>query len=52
LFGAAHPAVFQSVFADGSIHSLSYDIDMYLFNSLGTKAGDSKGEVTDYSGIN
>jgi hypothetical protein len=52
MFGAAHPAVFQAVFADGSTHSLSYDIDMYLFNSLGTKAGDAVGEVTDYSGIN
>jgi prepilin-type N-terminal cleavage/methylation domain-containing protein len=52
LFGAAHPAVFHAVFADGSVHSLGYDIDMYLFNSLGTKAGDAVNEVSDYSGIN
>jgi prepilin-type N-terminal cleavage/methylation domain-containing protein/prepilin-type processing-associated H-X9-DG protein len=39
-FGAAHPGGFNGVFADGSIRTLSYDIDIVLFNALGTRAGD------------
>ena len=48
-FGSAHTAGFNSVFADGSVHTLGYDIDLVLFNSLGTKAG---GETVDMSGVN
>jgi prepilin-type N-terminal cleavage/methylation domain-containing protein/prepilin-type processing-associated H-X9-DG protein len=39
-FGSAHPGGFHALFADGSIHSLNYDIDVVLFNALGTRAGD------------
>ena len=45
-FGAAHPSTFNCVFADGSVHSLSYDIDVTLFNGLGTRGG---GESVDTS---
>jgi len=29
-FGSAHPSVFNMVYCDGSVHSLSYDIDPYV----------------------
>jgi prepilin-type N-terminal cleavage/methylation domain-containing protein len=47
--GSAHSAGIQTVFADGSIHTISYDIDPVLFNALGTRAGQ---ETVDPSAIN
>ena len=38
-FGSAHSGGFHGIFADGSIQTLSYDIDVVLFNSLGDHAG-------------
>jgi prepilin-type N-terminal cleavage/methylation domain-containing protein len=34
-FGAAHPAGFNAVFADGSVHNIKYGIDPEVFNALG-----------------
>ncbi len=48
-FGAAHTAGFNAVFADGSVHTLNFDVDVVLFNALGTRAGE---EVIDKSVIN
>ena len=48
-FGSAHPSVFNGIFADGSIRGMSYDIDVVLFNALGTRAGE---EVVDDSAVN
>jgi prepilin-type N-terminal cleavage/methylation domain-containing protein/prepilin-type processing-associated H-X9-DG protein len=48
-FGSAHSGGFNGAFADGSVRTLSYDIDVVLFNSLGTRAG---GETVDDSAIN
>jgi hypothetical protein len=45
-FGAAHASGFNGVFADGSVHTLSYDIDVGLFNALATRSGE---EATDES---
>jgi prepilin-type N-terminal cleavage/methylation domain-containing protein/prepilin-type processing-associated H-X9-DG protein len=45
-FGSAHPGGFNAVFADGSAHTINYDIDSLVFNALGTRAGD---EVVDPS---
>ncbi len=39
-FGSAHTGGFNAIYADGSIQTLNYDIDLVLFNSLGTRAGD------------
>ena len=39
-FGSAHPGGFNAIYADGSIQTLNYDIDVVLFNALGTRAGD------------
>ena len=48
-FGAAHTGGFNSVFADGSVHTLNYDIDVVLLNSLATRAG---GEIVDSAARN
>lgn len=36
-FGAAHPGGINAVFADGSVHSISYDADQEVFNRLGNR---------------
>jgi prepilin-type processing-associated H-X9-DG protein len=38
-FGSAHPAGMNAVYADGSVHTIGYNIDGVLFNSLGTRSG-------------
>lgn len=45
-FGSAHTGGFNAVFCDGSVHTISYDIDVIIFNALGTRAG---GETFDSS---
>jgi prepilin-type N-terminal cleavage/methylation domain-containing protein len=39
-FGSGHPGIFNTVFADGSCHALSFDIDVVLFNYLGARNDD------------
>jgi prepilin-type processing-associated H-X9-DG protein len=51
LFGAAHSSVFNAAFADGSVRSIGYDIDMYVFNSAGTRNGEAFKETTSMAGI-
>ena len=48
-FGSAHSGGFNGIFADGSVHTLNYDIDVVLFNALATRAGD---EIVDGSAVN
>ena len=48
-FGSAHTCGFNGIFADGSVRTLNYDIDVVLFNALATRAGD---EVIDESAVN
>jgi prepilin-type N-terminal cleavage/methylation domain-containing protein len=48
-FGSAHTAGFNCIFADGSAHTVSYDIDVTLFNSIATRAGE---ETVDMSAVN
>jgi prepilin-type N-terminal cleavage/methylation domain-containing protein len=48
-FGSAHTGGFNGIFADGSIRTLGYDVDVVLFNALATRAGD---EVIDESSVN
>ncbi|QEG37237.1 DUF1559 domain-containing protein [Bythopirellula goksoeyrii] len=53
MFGSAHPAGFNCVFADGSVHSISYDVPIDVLNSLGTKGGEAgQYEVLDLTGLN
>ncbi|HEV3260044.1 MAG TPA: DUF1559 domain-containing protein [Gemmataceae bacterium] len=36
--GSAHPAGFNAVFADGSVHHVKYGIDPVIFNALGGRS--------------
>ncbi|MEO0530435.1 MAG: DUF1559 domain-containing protein [Planctomycetota bacterium] len=36
-FGSAHAGVFQVVYADGSVHSVNYDVDLELHRSRGSR---------------
>jgi hypothetical protein len=38
VFGSAHPAGINSVFADGSVHNIKYGIDADVFNALGHRS--------------
>ncbi len=40
MFGSAHTGGFNMVFADGSVHGFNYDIDIFVFNALGTRNGE------------
>jgi prepilin-type N-terminal cleavage/methylation domain-containing protein/prepilin-type processing-associated H-X9-DG protein len=35
VFGSAHPGGINAVFADGSVHTISYTVDPNVFNALG-----------------
>jgi prepilin-type processing-associated H-X9-DG protein len=48
-FGSAHPGGINAVFADGSGHTINYDIDPVVFNAFGTRNGD---ETVSSNGIN
>ncbi len=38
MFGSSHPAGISAAFADGSVHTVSYDVDFKVFRNLGDKA--------------
>jgi prepilin-type N-terminal cleavage/methylation domain-containing protein/prepilin-type processing-associated H-X9-DG protein len=46
-FGSAHSSGINGVFADGSVHQISYDIDVLVFNALGSRNGDDVFEMDD-----
>jgi type II secretory pathway pseudopilin PulG len=59
IIGSAHSSGFNSLFADGSTHSVNYEIDIYVLNALGTRNGTSAGpggvntpEVITMDGVN
>lgn len=43
LTGSAHPGGINVVYADGSVHTINYGINIYVFNALGTRNGTSRG---------
>ncbi|MEO1498517.1 MAG: DUF1559 domain-containing protein [Planctomycetota bacterium] len=45
-FGSAHPGGINAVFADGSVRTVSFDVDAELFNALGTRNGFARNEET------
>ncbi|MEM8494376.1 MAG: DUF1559 domain-containing protein [Planctomycetota bacterium] len=48
VFGSNHPAGCQLVFCDGSVHTITYDVDPDVFRGMGTING---GEIIDSSGL-
>jgi len=51
-FGSPHPGGVNSVFADGSVHVVSFDVDILVFNSLGTRNGYALNETDSLEGVN
>jgi prepilin-type N-terminal cleavage/methylation domain-containing protein/prepilin-type processing-associated H-X9-DG protein len=49
MFGSGHSSGINAVFADGSVHGMSYDIDVFVLNALGTRNGE---ETVDMSKLN
>jgi prepilin-type N-terminal cleavage/methylation domain-containing protein/prepilin-type processing-associated H-X9-DG protein len=45
-FGSAHSSGINAVFADGSVHSVGYDVDPVVFNALGTRAGSENVDIS------
>jgi prepilin-type N-terminal cleavage/methylation domain-containing protein len=44
VFGSAHPGAMNSVFADGAVHTISYDVDPQVFDRIGNR---EDGQVVD-----
>ena len=51
-FGSPHTGGLNAVFADGSVHSINFDVDIVVFNSLGTRNGYALNETSDTAGVN
>jgi prepilin-type processing-associated H-X9-DG protein len=49
-FGSAHPGGFNAMFADGSVHGMSFDIDVETFNKLGGRADGEVADTSSYGG--
>ena len=47
-FGSAHTTMFNMAFCDGSVHPFSYDIDLEVHKSLGSRNG---GETKSDAGL-
>ena len=45
-FGSAHPAAFNTVFADGAVHPISYEIALNIFSALSSR---NDGQVINQS---
>jgi prepilin-type N-terminal cleavage/methylation domain-containing protein/prepilin-type processing-associated H-X9-DG protein len=45
-FGSAHSTGINAAYADGSVHQIKFEIDVTVFNSLGTRNGE---ETIDHS---
>jgi prepilin-type N-terminal cleavage/methylation domain-containing protein len=48
-FGSAHSGGINASLADGGVRTISYDVDLNVFNALGTRNGTSYGEL--YRGV-
>ncbi len=46
-FGSAHRGGVNSVFADGAVHFISFDVDSIVFNSIGTRNGDELVDINE-----
>jgi prepilin-type N-terminal cleavage/methylation domain-containing protein len=50
LLGSSHTSGFNSLFTDGSVRGMNFDIDVILLNALGTRNGDETVDTTSFSG--
>jgi prepilin-type N-terminal cleavage/methylation domain-containing protein/prepilin-type processing-associated H-X9-DG protein len=48
-FGSPHPGGINAVFADGSVHSINYDIDVTVFNALGSRNGNENASTDGWN---
>jgi len=46
-FGSAHPNGINAAYADGSVHSITYNVDVEIFNALGTRNGAETVDTSD-----
>ncbi len=51
-FGSPHTGGINAAFADGSVHSISFDVEVTIFNSLGTRNGYALDETDRTEGVN
>ena len=51
-FGSPHPGGLNGMFADGSVRAINFDINVVVFNSLGTRNGNALNETSDMTGAN
>jgi hypothetical protein len=49
-FGSSHSGAMMGVFADGSVHSINYEIDADLFNNLGDRRDGASIDEAEFSG--
>jgi prepilin-type processing-associated H-X9-DG protein len=47
-FGSSHVEGINAAFADGSVHSIAYDVDRDVFRALGDIAGGESIEITSF----
>jgi type II secretory pathway pseudopilin PulG len=47
LFGSSHDSLLHFVFGDGSVHSINYEIEPTVFNSLGHRSDEGILDLTD-----
>ena len=47
-FGSAHTGGINAVFADVSVHFISFDVDVVVFNSLGTRNGEETVDISQF----
>jgi prepilin-type processing-associated H-X9-DG protein len=40
MLGSPHPGGFNAAFADGSVHTIAYDVEVTILNALGTRNGE------------
>ena len=48
-FGSVHPESFNACLGDGSVQRIAYDVDVFLFHSLGHR---SDGDMVDLNALN
>jgi prepilin-type processing-associated H-X9-DG protein len=46
MLGSGHSSGINSVFADGSVHGMNFDIDVFILNALGTRNGEETVDMT------